>query len=154
LLEYLGNYINSAIIFQSRGAGGHPSGSTSASQQAWERYTSVVPVSGSSSKMPSWATSAMGPTTSAPPSEGGTDDGDTEMCHQTPYPDTFMAELTLLRLVGNYGAAEQDLEAIAAVLLTATVWFQTMQSRPDVFTDTTLTSMMRRRIIQLAKVAD
>ena len=80
----------------------------------------------------------MGPTTSAPPSEGGTDDGDTEMRHQTPYPDTFMAEPTSLRLVGNYGAAEQDSEAIAAALLTATVWFQTTQGRPDVFADTTL----------------
>jgi len=55
----------------------------------------------------------MGPMTSAPPSEGGTDDGDTEMHHQTPYSDTFMVEVTLLRLVGNYGAAEQDSEAIA-----------------------------------------
>jgi len=39
--------------------------------------------------------------------------------------DSFMAEPTLLRLVGNYGVAEQDAEAIAAVLLTATTWFQT-----------------------------
>jgi len=145
---------SSAASSQSGGAGGHPSGSTSASQQARERYTSIVPASGSSSKVPSRATSAIGPTTSGPPSEGGSDDGDTEMRHQTPYPDTFMAEPTSLRLVGNYGAAEQDSEAIAAALLTATVWFQTTQGRPDVFTDTTLTSTMRRRIVQLAKAAD
>jgi len=56
----------SAASPQSGGARGHPSGSTSASQQARERYTSVVPALGSSSKMPSCATSAMGPTTSAP----------------------------------------------------------------------------------------
>jgi len=133
---------------------GAQTGSSSASQQARERYTSVVPASGSSSKVPSRATSALGPTTSGPPSEGGSDDGDTEMRHQTPYPDTFMAEPTSLRLVGKYGAAEQDSEAIAAALLTATVWFQTTQGRPDVFADTTLTSTMRRRIVQLAKAAD
>src|SRR6188768_3887771 len=83
---------SSAVSSQSGGAGGHPSGSTSVSQQARERYTSVVPASGSSSKVPSCATSAMGPTTSAPPSEGGSDDGDTEMRHQTPFPLSFMAE--------------------------------------------------------------
>jgi len=145
---------SSAASPQSGGAGGHPSGSTSAFQQAQEHYTSVVPASGSSSKVPLHTTSAMGPTTSAPPSEGSTEDGDTEMRHQTLYPNTFMAEPTSLRLVGNYGAAEQDSEAIAAALLTATVWFQTTQGRPDVFADTTLTSTMRRRIVQLAKAAD
>ena len=92
--------------------------------QARERYTPTIPAAGSSSKALSRASSAVGPTTSAPPSEGGTDDGDTEMRHQTPYPkDNFMAEPTPLRLVGNYGVAEQDAEAIAAALLTATMWF-------------------------------
>jgi len=91
---------------QSGGAGGHPSGSTSASQQARECYASVVPVAGDPTRTPSRASLAVGPMTSAPPSEGGMDDGDTEMRHQTPYPDTFMAEPTLLRLVGNYGVAE------------------------------------------------
>ena len=99
---------SSAASSQSGVSRGHPSGSTSASQQARERYTSVVPASGSSSKVPSRATLAMGPTTSAPPSEGGTDDEDTEMRHQTPFPPSFMAEPSPLRLVGNYSVAEQD----------------------------------------------
>jgi len=142
----LGVTPSSAASSQSGGAGGHPSGSTSASQQARERYTSVVPASGSSSKVPSRATSALGPTTSAPPSEGGTDDGETEMRHQTPYPeDNFMAEPTLLRLVGNYSVAEQDAEAIAAALLTATTWFQTTHSRSDVFADMFIAPKLRKR---------
>jgi len=146
---------SSAASSQSGGAGVHPSGSTSASQQARECYTSVVPVSGSSSKVPSRATSAVGPTTSAPPSEGGTDDGDTEMRHQTPYPkDNFMAEPTPLRLVGNYSVAEQDAEAIAAALLTATTWFQTTSRRPDVFADMFIAPKLKKRIFQLAQAAD
>jgi len=112
---------------------GAQTSSSSASQQAQERYTSVVPASGSSSKVPLRATLAMGPMTSAPPSEGGSDDGDTEMRQQTPFPPSFMAEPTPLRLIGNYGVAEQDVEAIAAALLTATTWFQTTSRRPDVF---------------------
>jgi len=145
---------SSAASHQSGGAGGHPSGSTSASQQARERYTSVVPASGSSSKVPSRATSAMGPTTSAPSSEGGTDDEDTEMRQQTPFPPSFMAEPTLLRLVGNYGVAEQDAEAIAAALLTATTWFQTTHSRPDVFADMFIAPKLRKRMAAFAQAAE
>jgi len=145
---------SSAASSQSGGAGGHPSGSTSASQQARERYTSIVPASGSSSKVPLRATSAMGPTTSGPPSEGGTDDGDTEMRQQTPFPPSFMAEPSLLRLVGNYGVAEQDAEAIAAALLTATTWFQTMHSRPDVFADMLIAPKLRKRMVAFAQAAE
>jgi len=134
---------------------GAQTGSSSASQQARERYTSVVPAAGSSSKAPSHASSAVGPTTSAPPSEGSTDEGDTEMCHQTLYPeDSFMAEPTLLRLVGNYSVAEQDAEAIAAALLTATMWLQTMSHRPDVFADIFITPKMRKRITAFAQAAE
>jgi len=129
--------------------------SSSASQQAWERYTSVVLAAGSSSKAPSRASLAAGPTTSAPLSEGSADEGDTEMCHQTPYPeDSFMAEPTPLRLVGNYGVAEQDVEAIAAALLTATTWFQTTSCRPDVFADMFIAPKLKKRIFQLAQAAD
>jgi len=133
---------------------GAQTGSSSASQQARECYTSIVAVSGSSSKVPSRATSAMGPTTSAPPSEGETDDGDTEMRHQTPFPPSFMAEPTPLRLVGNYGIAEQDAEAIAAALLTATTWFQTTSRRPDVFADMVIAPKLKKRIFHLAQAAD
>jgi len=145
---------SSAVSSQSGGARGHPSGSTSASQQAQECYTSVIPASGSSSKVPSRATSAMGPTTSAPPSEGGSDNGDTEMRHQTPFPPSFMAEPSPLRLVGNYGVAEQDAEAIAAALLTATTWFQTTHSRPDVFADMFIAPKLRKRMVAFAQAAE
>jgi len=98
---------------------------------------------------------AVGPTISASPSEGGTDDGDTEMCHQTPYPkNNFMVEPTLLRLLGNYGVAEQNVEAIAAILLTATTWFQTMLHRPDVFEGMFIAPKLKKRIFQLAQVVD
>ena len=150
----LGVTPSSSASSQSGGAGGHPGGSTSASQQARERYTPTIPAAGSSSKTPLHTSSAVGPTTSAPPSEGGTDDGDTEMRHQTPYPeDTFMAKPTLLRLVGNYGLAKQNAEAIAAALLTATTWLQTMSCRPDVFVDIFIAPKMRRRITAFAQAA-
>jgi len=77
------------------------------------------------------------------------------MRHQTPYPkDSFMAEPTPLRLVGNYGVAEQDVEAIAAALLTATTWFQTTSCRPDVFADMFIAPKLKKRIFQLAQAAD
>jgi len=96
----------------------------------------------------------MGPTTSAPPSEGGTDDGDTEMCQQTLFPPSFMAEPSLLRLVGNYSIAEQDVEAIAAALLTATTWFQTTHSRPDVFADMFIAPKLRKRMVTFAQAVE
>jgi len=134
---------------------GAQTGSSSASQQAQECYTSVVPAAGSLSKAPSRASLAVGPTTSAPPSEGSTDEGDTEMCHQTPYhEDSFMVEPTPLRLVGNYGVAEQNVEAIAAALLTATMWFQTTSRRPDVCADMFIAPKLKKRIFQLAQAAD
>jgi len=76
------------------------------------------------------------------------------MRHQTPYPeDTFMAKPTPLRLVGNYSLAEQNAEAIAAALLTATTWLQTMSRRPDVFIDIFIAPKMRRRITVFAQAA-
>jgi len=96
----------------------------------------------------------MGPTTSAPPSEGGSDDGDTEMRHQTPFPLSFMAEPSPLRLVGNYGVAEQDAEAIAAALLTATTWFQTTHRWPDVFADMFIAPKLRKRMAAFAQAAE
>ena len=65
-----------------------------------------------------------------------------------------MAEPTPLRLVGNYGVAEQDAEAIAAALLTATTWFQTTSRRPDFFADMFIAPKLKKRIFQLAQAAD
>ena len=77
------------------------------------------------------------------------------MRHQTPYlEDNFMAEPTPLRLVGNYGVAGQDAEAIAAALLTATMWFQTTSRRPDVFEGMFIAPKMKKRIFQLAQAAE
>jgi len=76
------------------------------------------------------------------------------MRHQTPYPESFMAEPTQLRLVGNYGSAEQDTEAIAAALLTATTWFQTTYSRPDVFADMFIAPKLKKRMVAFAQAAE
>ena len=94
-----------------------------------------------------------GPTTSAPVSDGEGDDRDTEMGHDTPFAGSFMAEPTALRLVGSYGAAEQDSDVISSAILTATVWLQTMSQRPEVFEDFAITSTLRRRIDQFVTAA-
>jgi len=65
-----------------------------------------------------------------------------------------MAEPTPLRLVGNYDVAEQDAEAIAAALLTATTWLQTTSRRPDVIADIFIVPKMRKRITVFAQAAE
>ena len=139
---------------QAAGAGVNPSGLSSASQQVWKCYASIILAAGAPTRTPSCTSSAVGPTISAPSSDRGTDDRDTEMCHQTPYPNNFMAELTLLRLIGNYCVAEQKTEAISATLLTTTTWFQTMSRRPDVFEGMFIAPKLKERIFTLAQAAD
>jgi len=73
------------------------------------------------------------------------------MCHQTLHPEeNFMAEPTLLRLIGNYSVAEQNVKVIAATLLTATTWLQTTLGRPDVFADIFIAPKLKKRIAVFA----
>jgi len=46
------------------------------------------------------------------------------------------------------------MEAIAAALLTATTWFQTTHSRPDVFADMFIAPKLKKRMVAFAQAAE